>query len=102
MSLLATVALAHSGDRPYDADNTTVAQLLSRYLTTPEQVAIRQPSVVVIQFRVNDASEICQLTIFSDDKNLKESLIRQLTGRKLKGYMADTQDIQTVRIHFRP
>lgn len=78
-------------------------QQLARYVTLPLVLRpIQRPSVVVIRFRVNADDELCQLEVFSQNEQLNNSLIRQLTGRKLTGYGSDLGEPYLVRLRFLP
>lgn len=85
------------------APKATLEQHLAKYISYPDALKlIQQAGVVVIQFRVNSADELCQLQVFSQDKNLNNDLLRQLTGRKLAGYGSDMAELHTVRLRFQP
>ena len=85
------------------APKVTLAQQLARYIVYPDVLKpTQQAGVVVIQFRVNSADELCQLAVFSQNENLNNDLLRQLTGKKLAGYGSDTTELYTVRLRFKP
>lgn len=86
-----------------NAPKATLEQQLAKYISYPDALkTIQQAGVVVVQFRVNSDSELCQLQVFSQDKNLNNDLLRQLTGRKLAGYASDAAELHTVRLRFQP
>ena len=81
----------------------TLEQQLAKYISYPEVMKPnRQGGIVVIQFRVNEDHELCQLEVFSQNEQLNHTLLRQLTGKKLRGYGSDASERYTVRLHFRP
>lgn len=90
---------AHKPNLP----TATLTQQLAKYITYPDVLKpTKQAGVVVIQFRVNSADELCQLAIFSQNDELNHTLLRQLTGRKLTGYGSDMAELHTVRLRFQP
>lgn len=81
----------------------TLTQQLAKYITYPDVLKpTKQAGIVVIQFRVNSADELCQLAVFSQNDELNHTLLRQLTGKKLTGYGSDMVELHTVRLHFQP
>ena len=81
----------------------TLEQQLAKYISYPDALnASQQAGIVVIQFRVNSASELCQLEVFSQNDKLNHTLLRQLTGKKLPGYGSIGLELYTVRLHFQP
>ena len=85
------------------APKATLEQQLSKYITYPEVLKpTQQAGVVVIQFRVNAANELCQLEVFSQNDKLNNTLLRQLTGKKINGYGSDMVELHTVRLRFQP
>ncbi|WP_018621847.1 hypothetical protein [Spirosoma luteum] len=81
----------------------TLEQQLAKYISYPDALnASQQAGIVVIQFRVNGASELCQLEVFSQNDKLNHTLLRQLTGKKLPGYGSIGLELYTVRLHFQP
>lgn len=85
------------------APKATLEQQLAKYVTYPDVLKPTQlAGVVVIQFRVNAASEICHLDVLSQNEQLNNALIRQLTGKKIKGYDGNSGELHTVRLHFQP
>ncbi len=81
----------------------TVGQQLANYISYPDALNMtRQAGIVVIQFRINADSQLGQLKIFSQNEQLNNALLRQLTGKKLKGYGSDSGELHTVRLHFQP
>lgn len=81
----------------------TLEQQLAKYISYPDVLnASKQAGVVVIQFRVNNASELCKLQVFSQNDKLNHTLLRQLTGKKLPGYGSIGLELYTVRLHFQP
>ena len=104
VGFLATQAYA----RPFaphkpTAPQVTMEQQIARYISYPSILkSTRLASVVVIQFRINEASEVCQLKVFSQNDELNHSLIRQLTSKKLVGHGRVPDELYTVRLHFEP
>jgi len=89
--------------RKTKAPKTTLEQQLAQYISYPDVLRPTQKSgVVVIQFRVNAQRELCRLTVFSQNDQLNNSLIKQLTGKRLAGYGSDTTAVHTVRLRFQP
>jgi hypothetical protein len=81
----------------------TLEQQLAKYVSYPDVLKSKQQAgIVVIQFRVNSASELCQLEVFSQNDKLNHTLLRQLTGKKLPGYGGIGLELYTVRLHFQP
>lgn len=81
----------------------TLEQQLEKYVSYPDVLGEGQRSaVVVIQFRVDAEDKLCQLKVFSQNDAINQTLIRQLTGRKLSGYGRDATQLHTVRLRFRP
>ena len=92
-----------SGTSPRKAPKANLEQQLAKYILYPEILKqTQQPGVVVIQFRVNSDSELAQLTVFSQNEELNNTLLRQLTGKKLTGYAGIGDELHTVRLRFRP
>lgn len=80
----------------------TLGQQLANYISYPDVLnPTRQAGIVVIQFRVNAESQLGQLKVFSQNEQLNNTLLRQLTGKKIKGYNGDTGELHTVRLHFK-
>ncbi len=106
VSFLATQAYAApiTTKEPKTAKATlTLEQQLAKYISYPDALnASQQAGIVVIQFRVNSASELCQLAVFSQNDKLNNTLLRQLTGKKLLGYGGIGLELYTVRLHFQP
>lgn len=104
VGFLATQAYASpTGPRKTKAPKVTLEKQLANYITFPEALApIQRAGVVVIQFRVNADSELCQLTVFSQNEQINTSLTKQLTGKKLAGYSSDAAELHTVRLRFQP
>ena len=105
------------------APKATLEQQLAKYVTYPDALKLtQQAGIVVIQFRVNAADQLCQLEVFSQNEQLNNTLLRQLTGKKLTGYGSDLGEstgtperpgkstapadrpgeLHTVRLHFQP
>ncbi|QMW01303.1 hypothetical protein [Spirosoma foliorum] len=89
------------------AAKATLEQQLSKYISYPDALkATQQAGIVVVQFRINSANELCHVEVFSQNEQLNNELLRQLTGVKLKGYQNDlsefTQQVHTVRLRFKP
>lgn len=81
----------------------TLEQQLAKYVSYPDVLkSTQQAGIVVIQFRVNSDSELCQLEIFSQNEKLNHTLLRQLTGKRLPGYGGIGLELYTVRLHFQP
>lgn len=78
-------------------------QQLAKFISYPDVLkATKSSGIVVIQFRVDENNKLCQLEVFSQNKQLDNTLLRQLTGKKLKGYGGDWGELYTVRLHFQP
>lgn len=78
-------------------------QQLAKYISFPDALKPTQRAgVVVIQFRVNAENELCQLEVFSQNEQINNALLRQLTGKKLEGYGSDAGELHTVRLRFQP
>ncbi|SOD92697.1 hypothetical protein [Spirosoma fluviale] len=104
VGFLATQAYAApiKTSKPKDA-KATLENQLSKYVSYPDALKpTQQPGVVVIQFKVNAANELCQLEVFSKNEQLNNTLIRQLTGKKINGYGNDSDELYTVRLRFQP
>lgn len=85
------------------AAKATLENQLSKYVSYPDALKpTQQAGVVVIQFKVNAANELCQLEVFSKNEQLNNTLIRQLTGKKINGYGSDSGELHTVRLRFQP
>ena len=81
----------------------TVAAQLANYIIYPDVLRPTQRAgIVVIQFRVNADNELCQLTVFSKNEEINNSLTKQLIGKKLIGYGSDAAELHTVRLRFQP
>lgn len=104
VGFLATQAYAAPFVTPKSkALKTTLGQQLANYISYPDALnTTRQAGIVVIQFWVNEANELCQLKVFSQNEQLNNTLLRQLTGKKLKGYGGNSGELYTVRLHFQP
>lgn len=104
VGFLATQAYATpTSTRKTKVPKANMEQQLAKYISYPD--ALRQTQragVVVIQFRVNAENELCQLTVFTQNEQLNNALIRQLTGKKLVGYGSDADNLYTVRLRFQP
>lgn len=85
------------------AAKATLENQLAKYVTYPDALKpTQQAGVVVIQFKVNADNELCQLEVFSQNEQLNNTLIRQLTGKKINGYGSDSGELHTVRLRFQP
>ena len=85
------------------APKTTLEQQLATYISYPNAFRpAQQAGIVVIQFWVNEANELCQLKVFSQNEQLNNTLLRQLTGKKLKDYTGNSGELHTVRLRFLP
>ena len=104
VGFLATQAYATpTSPRKAKAPKVTLEKQLANYISFPDALApIQRAGVVVIQFRVNADSELCQLTVFSQNEQINSSLTKQLTGKKLAGYSSDAAELHTVRLRFQP
>ncbi|GAB4006947.1 hypothetical protein EXU85_30515 [Spirosoma sp. KCTC 42546] len=85
----------------------TLEQQLAKHISYPDVLkSTQQAGIVVIQFRVNSDSKLCQLEVFSQNEKLNNELLRQLTGIKLTGYATDLSEyaaqVHTVRLRFKP
>ena len=90
-------------DRKAKAPKASMEKQLAGYVSFPEALKpMQQGGVVVIQFRVNSASELCQLAVFSQNEQINSSLTQQLTGKKLSGFASDAGELHTVRLRFQP
>lgn len=104
VGFLATQAYATpTSPRKSKAPKATLERQLANYISYPDVLRPTQRAgVVVIQFRVNTDSELCQLMVFSQNEQINTSLIKQLTGKKLIGYGSDATELHTVRLRFQP
>ncbi len=104
VGFLATQAYATpTSPRKTKSPKATIEKQLANYIAYPDALkSIQQPGVVVIQFRINTDSELCQLAVFSQNEELDANLIKQLTGKKLAGYGNNTGELHTVRLRFQP
>lgn len=104
VGFLATQAIATpTSPRKTKSPKATLEKQLANYISYPDALRPAQRAgVVVIQFRVNADSELCQLAVFSQNEQINASLIKQLTGKKLAGYASDAAELHTVRLRFRP
>ncbi len=85
------------------APKATLEQQLAKYVSYPDALKpTQQAGVVVIQFRVNAENQLCQLEVFSQNEQLNNALLRQLTGKKINGYGSDLAELHTVRLRFQP
>lgn len=81
----------------------SLQQQLANYISLPDAFQPGQPAgVVVIQFRINSDNEIGQLAVFSQNRQIDHSLLKQLTGKKVVGYEGSAEQVHTVRLRFRP
>lgn len=104
VGFLATQAYATpTKNRKTKAPKATLEQQLAKYISYPDALRpSQQAGVVVIQFRVNSENELCQLEVFSQNEQINNALLRQLTGKKLVGYGSDATELHTVRLRFQP
>jgi hypothetical protein len=104
VGFLATQAYATpTKTRKTKAPKATLEQQLAKYVSYPDALKpTQQAGIIVIQFRVNAANELCQLEVFSQNEQLNNTLLRQLTGKKIKGYGSDSGELHTVRLRFLP
>jgi len=104
VGFLATQASATpTSPRKAKSPKATVEKQLANYISYPDALRPTQRAgVVVIQFRVDANSQLCQLAVFSQNEQIDASLIRQLTGKKLIGYASDATELHTVRLRFQP
>jgi len=104
VGFLATQAYATPTKRqPKTAPKATLEQQLTRYISYPDVLKqSQQPGVVVIQFQVNSDNRLAGLEVFSQNEQLNNSLLQQLTGRKLAGYGSNPAQVHTVRLRFQP
>ena len=104
VGFLATQAIATpTKDRKTKAPKANLEQQLAKYISYPDALRpAHRAGVVVIQFRVNADNKLCQLAVFSQNEQINNSLIKQLTGKKLTGYGSDSPELYTVRLRFQP
>ncbi len=104
VGFLATQAYATpTSPRKNKAPKAPLGKQLANYISCPDVLRpCQRAGVVVIQFRVNTDSELCQLAVFSQNEQINTSLIKQLTGKKLLGYASDAAELHTVRLRFQP
>lgn len=103
VGLLATQVSATPTKRKPQLSKTNLEEQLVRYISYPDVLKqTQQAGVVVIQFKINADSKLAQLEVFSQNDQLNNSLLRQLTGRKLAGYANDGNELYTVRLRFQP
>ncbi len=90
-------------ERARNVPAVSMEQQLASHIAYPDVLKqTRQPGVVVIQFRINSDNELAQLKVFSQNEELNNDLLRQLTGRKLTGRIDDSKELYTVRLRFQP
>ncbi len=103
VGFLATQAYATPTKRQPKTSRTNLEQQLAKYISYPDVLKqTQQPGVVVIQFKINPDSKLAQLEVFSQNEQLNNSLLQQLTGKKLAGYGSDGNEVYTVRLRFQP
>ena len=104
VGFLATQAIATpTSPRKTKSLKAASGKPLANYISYPDALKPAQRAgVVVIQFRVNTDSELCQLAVFSQNEQINASLIKQLTGKKLTDYGSDMTELHTVRLRFKP
>ncbi|GAB4027220.1 hypothetical protein [Spirosoma gilvum] len=91
------------GSHKPTAPQATLEQQIARYVSYPNILkSTKLASVVVIQFRINEVNELCQLKVFSGNDELNHTLTRQLTSKKLVAYGRVPDEVYTVRLHFEP
>ncbi|GAB3700617.1 hypothetical protein GCM10027592_27770 [Spirosoma flavus] len=87
-------------------EKVTLEQQLANYVSYPDALKpTRKSGIVVVQFRINSDSEICRVEVFSQNEQLNNELISQLTGVKLEGIQNNlsefAQQVHTVRLRFK-
>ena len=103
VGFLATQAYATPTKRKPLMPKANLEQQLAKYISYPDVLRqTQQPGVVVIQFKVNADSKLSQLEVFSQNEQLNNSLLQQLTGCKLTGYATSGSEVYTVRLRFQP
>lgn len=104
VGFLATQAYATpTTTRKTKAPKANLEQQLAKYISYPDALRPAQRAgVVVIQFRVNSENQVCQLAVFSQNEEINNALLRQLTGKKIVGYGSDASELHTVRLRFQP
>ncbi|MBC7571101.1 MAG: hypothetical protein H7319_15390 [Spirosoma sp.] len=103
VGFLATQAYATPTKRKPQMPKANLEQQLAKYISYPDVLKqTRQSGVVVIRFKVNADSKLAQLEVFSQNEQLNNSLLQQLTGKKLAGYGSDGNEVYTVRLRFQP
>ncbi|WP_266368752.1 energy transducer TonB [Tellurirhabdus rosea] len=76
-------------------------QQLTNYISYPDVLQDgNREGVVVVQFKVNEENRMSQVAVLSQDEKLNNSLIKQLTGKKIEVAKAGSQEMHTVRLRF--
>ena len=96
---LSALTLAASHDRK-PGNQQSVSQQLATLLTYPEQLKKPIRGIVMIQFRINEYSRICQVKVHSRNDILNFHFIREMTGRKLNLTEPVASELYTVRVHM--
>lgn len=103
VGFLATQASATPTKRKPQLPKANLEQQLAKYISYPDVLRqTRQPGVVVIQFKINADDKLAQLEVFSQNEQLNDSLIRQLTGKKMARSANNSDAVYTVRLRFQP
>ncbi|WP_128546175.1 hypothetical protein [Larkinella soli] len=96
--LLVSATVAGPSRKP---STETVAAQLSRYIVYPDLLRDSGRSgVVVVSFRLDADHRLADLQVHTANTELNETLVRRLTGRKLRVPEAETGHVQWVRLRF--
>ncbi|GAB3948178.1 hypothetical protein GCM10028805_21920 [Spirosoma harenae] len=85
----------------------TLEQQLAKYISYPDALKpIQKAGIVVVQFQVNSDNKLCRVEVFTENKQLHDELLAQLTNVKLQDYQNDLTEfapqVHTVRLRFKP
>jgi len=76
-------------------------QQLTNYVSYPDVLRDGNRSgVVVVQFKVSQDNRLSHVSVLSQDETLNNSLIKQLTGKKIDVAEAGSPQTHTVRLRF--
>lgn len=79
-----------------------ISQQLARLLTYPDQLKKPVRGIVMIQFRIDQYSRICQVKVHSRSDMLNFHFIREMTGRRLDPGGSPVSEVYTVKVHLNP
>ena len=96
---LSALTLANSHDRK-PGNHQSITQQLATLLTYPDQLKKPVRGIVIIQFRIDEYSRICQVKVHSRNDILNFHFIRAMTGQKLHLAGPVASDLYTIRVHM--